>query len=116
MKLAEALENRASFRRFCGFSATERTPERSAFVRFRAELLRRNLDRVLFAPNTQSTLVEATLIASASIRYNDQARRAGHPVAGRQTATRRSGSRLGQTDFVAQIIVSRRLNRTGISL
>src|SRR6188472_3585851 len=27
VKLAEALEDRASFRRFCGFSATEATPE-----------------------------------------------------------------------------------------
>ena len=48
VKLAEALADRASFRRFCGFSATEPTPERTAFVRFRAELVRRGLDRSLF--------------------------------------------------------------------
>ena len=35
VKLAEALDDRASFRRFCGFSGTEATPERTAFVRFR---------------------------------------------------------------------------------
>ena len=35
VKLAEALDDRASFRRFCGFSANESTPERTAFVRFR---------------------------------------------------------------------------------
>jgi Transposase domain (DUF772) len=35
VKLAEALDDRASFRRFCGFSANEATPERTAFVRFR---------------------------------------------------------------------------------
>lgn len=89
VKLAEALEDRASFRRFCGFSATEPTPERTAFVRFRAELIKRGLDRTLFAAITRQleakgvavrtgTLVDATLIASASIRHDDQARWAGH--------------------------------------
>ena len=34
VKLAEALDDRSSFRRFCGFSAHEPTPERTAFVRF----------------------------------------------------------------------------------
>src|SRR6185437_12830352 len=48
VKLAEALADRASFRRLCGFSATEPTPERAAFVRFRGELVQRGLDRVLF--------------------------------------------------------------------
>jgi transposase, IS5 family len=89
VKLAEALEDRASFRRFCGFSATEPTPERTAFVRFRAELVRRNLDRMLFASITQQleakgvvvrtgTLIDATLIASASIHHDNEARWAGH--------------------------------------
>ena len=35
VKLEEALVDRTSFRRFCGFSANEPTPERTAFVRFR---------------------------------------------------------------------------------
>ena len=38
VRLAEALEDRASFRRFCGFASSEATPERTAFVRFRREL------------------------------------------------------------------------------
>ena len=89
VKLADAIEDRASFRRFCGFSAFEPTPERTAFVRFRAELVRRGLDRALFEAITRQldakgvavrtgTLVDATLIASASIRHDDEARWAGH--------------------------------------
>jgi IS5 family transposase len=89
VKLAEALDDRASFRRFCGFAADEPTPERTAFVRFRRELLARDLDRVLFAAVTDQleahgvvvktgTLVDATLIASASLRSDDEARWAGH--------------------------------------
>src|ERR671912_2819405 len=49
VKLAEALDDRASFRRFCGFAADQPTPERTAFVRFRRALLARDLDRVLIA-------------------------------------------------------------------
>ena len=48
VKLAEALEDRASFRRFCGFSGSEPTPERTAFVRFRRLVIAHGLDRVLF--------------------------------------------------------------------
>jgi hypothetical protein len=33
VKLADSLDDRASFRRFCGFAAHEATPERTAFVR-----------------------------------------------------------------------------------
>ncbi len=77
VKLAEALDDRASFRRFCGFSAHEEVPERTAFVRFRKELVLKGLDRVLFEDVTQQlkakaitvktgTLVDATIIASAS--------------------------------------------------
>jgi transposase, IS5 family len=39
VKLAEALDDRASFRRFCGFGRAEPTPERTAFVRFRRKLV-----------------------------------------------------------------------------
>jgi IS5 family transposase len=71
VRLAEALDDRASFRRFCGFAAHEPTPERTAFVRFRAELTRRGLDRTLFEAVTRQldrrgvvvrtgTLVDAT--------------------------------------------------------
>jgi transposase, IS5 family len=101
VKLAEALEDRASFRRFCGFSAPEPTPERTAFVRFRAELVRRGLDRTLFEAVTRQleakgvavragTLVDATLIASASIRHDDEARWAGHRSRKPVLATRRT--------------------------
>jgi IS5 family transposase len=89
VRLAEALEDRASFRRFCGFAAHEATPERTAFVRFRRELVRRGLDRALFEAVTRQletkgvvvrtgTLVDATLIQSASIRRDGEARWAGH--------------------------------------
>jgi transposase, IS5 family len=44
VRLAEALEDRASFRRFCGFAAHEPTPERTASVRFRRELVWRGLE------------------------------------------------------------------------
>ena len=89
VRLAEALEDRASFRRFCGFAAQEPTPERTAFVRFRAELVRRGLDRTLFEAVTRQldvrgvmvrtgTLVDATLLPSASIQHDPEARWAGH--------------------------------------
>src|ERR671912_1976864 len=89
VRLAEALDDRASFRRFCGFAAHEPTPERTAFVRFRRELVARGLDRVLFDAVTRQleakgvmvrtgTLVDATLIPSASIRHDGEARWAGH--------------------------------------
>ena len=48
VKLAEALDDRASFRRFCGFSAYEATPERTAFVRFRQHLIAKGRDKTLF--------------------------------------------------------------------
>jgi len=89
VRLAEALDDRASFRRFCGFAAHEPTPERTAFVRFRRELVRRGLYRVLFDAVTRQleakgvmvrtgTLVDATLIPSASIRGDSEARWVGH--------------------------------------
>ena len=83
-RLAEALDDRASFRRFCGFSKTEPTPERTAFVRFRRALAKQGLGEKLFAVITlqlcaqqvsvkQGTLVDATIIASAS-KDDDEAR------------------------------------------
>jgi IS5 family transposase len=89
VRLAAALDDRASFRRFCGFATHEPTPERTAFVRFRRELVRRGLDRVLFEAVTRQlegkgvtvrtgTLVDATLLPSASIHADAEARWAGH--------------------------------------
>lgn len=77
VKLAAAIEDRASFRRFCGFSRYEPTPERTAFVRFRKLLIARGLDDLLVDLVNQQlrarsvavktgTLVDATVIASAS--------------------------------------------------
>lgn len=77
VKLAEALDDRASFRRFCGFARHEPTPERTAFVRFRRELVARRLDSALFDAVTAQlrtkavtvktgTLIDATVIGSAS--------------------------------------------------
>lgn len=88
VKLAEALDDRASFRRFCGFSANEATPERTAFVRYRRLLVAQKLDRSLFDTVTRQlkskavtvktgTLVDATIIASAS-KGDDDARWVKH--------------------------------------
>jgi IS5 family transposase len=88
VKLAEALDDRASFRRFCGFARTEATPERTAFVRFRRELVRHGLDEALFAEITAQlkaravtvktgTLVDATVVGSAS-EGDGEARWSGH--------------------------------------
>jgi IS5 family transposase len=81
--LAEALDDRASFRRFCGFSRSEATPERTAFVRFRRELVRRKLDAKLFQAVVRQiearglvvktgTLVDATVIEQAT-KTDDEA-------------------------------------------
>jgi transposase, IS5 family len=81
--LAEALDDRASFRRFCGFSSSEATPERTAFVRFRRELVSRGLDAKLFAAVVRQleaqglavktgTLVDATVISQAA-KTDDEA-------------------------------------------
>ncbi len=74
VRLAEPLDDRASFRRFCGCSAHEPTPERTALVRLRTQLVARGLDQALFAGVTgqlrakavtvkTGTLVDATVIA-----------------------------------------------------
>jgi transposase, IS5 family len=80
---------------FAGSAASRLTsprpsaPPRTAFVRFRAELARRGLGQTLFESITRQldsrgvvvrtgTLVDATLIPSASIRQDGEARWAGH--------------------------------------
>lgn len=84
VKLAEALDDRASFRRFCGFSGSEPTPERTAFVRFRRELIRRGLDAKLFAAVVAQieakglavktgTLIDATVTRAASLSDEEAA-------------------------------------------
>jgi IS5 family transposase len=82
--LAEALEDRASFRRFCGFARDEATPERTAFVRFRRQLVEVGLDQSLFAAIARGlekkgaivrkgTRIDATVIGSASKGDRDAA-------------------------------------------
>ena len=77
VSLAEALDDRASFRRFCGFASGEAVPERTAFVRFRKALVDGKLDEALFRAVVRQletrglvvrtgTLVDATVIAQAS--------------------------------------------------
>ena len=77
VRLAEALDDRASFRRFCGFSRSEPVPERTAFVRFRRELVRRRLEKPLVGAVVRQldargvtvrtgTLVDATMVKAAS--------------------------------------------------
>lgn len=88
VKLAEALDDRASFRRFCGFSGSEPVPERTAFVRFRKALVAAGLDRSLFEAVVAQlkakairvktgTIIDATIIRSAS-EGDDEARWVKH--------------------------------------
>ena len=67
VRLAEALDDRASFRRFCGFAAHEPTPERTAFVRFRRELVRRGLDRVLFEAVTRQLEAQGVAVRTGTL-------------------------------------------------
>jgi transposase, IS5 family len=70
VKLAEPLDDRACFRRFCGLSSSDLTPERMAFVRFRKELVVRGLDKPLFdgflPPNASRRQKAASPIRLAS--------------------------------------------------
>jgi IS5 family transposase len=65
--LAEALDDRTSFRRFCGFAAHEPTPERTAFVRFRRELVRRGLDRVRFDAVTRQLEAKGVMVRTGTL-------------------------------------------------
>ncbi|MFG1250323.1 transposase [Xanthobacter flavus] len=67
VKLAEALDDRASFRRFCGFSGAEPTPERTAFVRFRKALTTRGLDEVLFDDVTAQLKANAVRVKTGTL-------------------------------------------------
>jgi len=72
-QLEECLQDRLSFRRFVGLSLTDGTPDETTFVRFRARLRERGLDRTLFDATLKhlekrgllvkdGTLVDATII------------------------------------------------------
>ena len=63
---AEALDDRAGLRRFCGFAAHEPTPERTAFVRFRRVLVRFELDRVLFEAATRQLDAQRVVVRTGT--------------------------------------------------
>lgn len=77
--LEEALADRLSFRRFCGFGLDDGTPDETTLCRFRGTLAERGLAEVLFAEvNRQldarglmlraGTLIDATLVEAAVAR------------------------------------------------
>ena len=74
--LEAALDDRASFRRFCGLGAEDPVPDHSTLCRFRTTLIERGLhDKLLGIVNAQleakgfmlkrGTLIDATVIAAA---------------------------------------------------
>jgi transposase, IS5 family len=67
VKLAEALDDRASFRRFCGFGRAEPTPERTAFVRFRRKLVCHGLDEALFEDITRQLKAQAVTVKTGTL-------------------------------------------------
>src|SRR5689334_16614867 len=67
VKLAEALDDRASFRRFCGLSSTEATPERTAFVRYRRALIGHGLDCRLFEAVTAQLKSKAITVKAGTL-------------------------------------------------
>jgi len=77
--LEEALLDRLSFRRFCGFSLDDATPDETTFVRFRTALADHGVSQALFDEvNRQleargvilksGTLIDASLIAASVAR------------------------------------------------
>jgi IS5 family transposase len=67
VKLAEALDDRAPFRRFRGFSAEKATPERTAFVRFRRQLIAKGLDKTLFDAVSGQLKVKAITVKTGTL-------------------------------------------------
>lgn len=61
VRLAEALDDHASFRRFYGFLALELTLERTAFIRFQHILVSRSLVQLLFETITAQLKARAIL-------------------------------------------------------
>jgi IS5 family transposase len=87
--LAEALSDRASFRRFCGFAGDEDTPERTAFVRFRRVLLAHGLDQSLLEAIARDLEQKGACVRAQ--RHADRCDGDRFGFQGRQT------SRLGKT-------------------
>jgi IS5 family transposase len=70
--LEEALSDRVSFRRFCGLSLEEPTPDETTLCRFRLSLAHRNLGDALFAEvscqlDAQGCLVKSGTLIDASL-------------------------------------------------
>jgi IS5 family transposase len=65
--LAEALDERAGFRRFCGFAAHEPRPECTAFVRVRRALVRGGLDRVRFDAVTRQFEAKGAIVRTGTL-------------------------------------------------
>lgn len=111
--LEEALADRLSFRRFCGFALADATPDETTFVRFRAALAERGLAAKLLAETNRQlerhglivkagTLIDASLIA-ASVARPSGAAGAGSPHDGDANWTRRG--RQGHFGYKAHIAV-----------
>jgi IS5 family transposase len=98
-QLEECLRDRLSFRRFVGLSLTDATPDETTFVRFRARLRERGLDRTLFDDTLRhleergllvkdGTLVDATIVEQARGSKRDDGTSTRDPEA---SFTRKNG-------------------------
>jgi len=110
--LEEALSDRLSFRRFCGFALDDPTPDETTLCRFRNELaengvgekLMAELDRQLGARRLivkDGTMIDATLIEAQAARPKDK-KKEEHtvddaPAEPAATATMQSGEGNGTT-------------------
>jgi IS5 family transposase len=109
--LEEALGDRLSFRRFCGFSLDDATPDETTFVRFRAALAARGLSAKLLAETNRQldsrglilktgTLIDASLVAAGVARPSGAAG-APSPLDGDANWTRRG--RQGHFGYKAHV-------------
>ncbi len=111
--LEEALADRLSFRRFCGFALEDTTPDETTFVRFRQALVAQELSERLFAELSeqldqqgmvvkQGTLIDATLVAAAVARPPG---RAGETSARDPEASWTRRGRVGHFGYKAHLAV-----------
>lgn len=66
-QLEECLKDRLSFRRFVGLSLTDKTPDETTFMRFRARLREADLDRDLFERTTAELDRRGLLVKDGSL-------------------------------------------------
>jgi transposase, IS5 family len=97
--LEEQLRDRLSFRRFAGFSLTDRTPDHSTLWRFRAELSRDGLVERVFAEINrqfevkglilkQGTLVDATFLQARARPPAKPKKNTGEKLAAQKSETK----------------------------